>query len=529
MSEHKRVPHGIQRQAAAQKAGTLNLHLETDRTFDLVTYNETIATVNNLRKPDSHPLATAEEVRIALAKITESQGLLVESLKSNTHFASTIEMLQDIHNLSFTDQDASVKEIRAFVNRFVADNFQAIIARPEIDIDTRIRNYVINLAYLSLVHGEPTQRIEEIDFLLDKFQDCWRLQIVGDEEVYDFSLEDLAYFIIAKGEDSQKDKLADQLLLAVTDPSLSVESGKVIALATYAGYSELKDINVFVMDRLVHPLLSRYRLDADTLIEAWRDKGSNDESTRKTYSQEAIGSNLTTITRLESQRPGICSVIMKTFGIRNFARYPDEMLIDLYDQRDNRDIPYGLFILARDNSDGVGLDDMAKVYEKLYKQMSALGYAIRIFESGDKRELARVFLASKKRYSPKISFVVGVGHGSPSAITLEHVHKDGEDLRKVLQQSDFEGKGVKRIGELLTDDCPIVFISCDTGTENGIAKTTSETYPGRKVKAPTEELRVRDIIVSRDTARRLTIEVSNLLPLDPLETFLAEPSASKAA
>lgn len=44
--------------------------------------------------------------------------------------------------------------------------------------------------------------------------------------------------------------------------------------------------------------------------------------------------NMKTVLYLEQQRPGICQVLRKEFGIRNFFRYPAEILINQYDTRD---------------------------------------------------------------------------------------------------------------------------------------------------------------------------------------------------
>lgn len=85
---------------------------------------------------------------------------------------------------------------------------------------------------------------------------------------------------------------------------------------------------------------------AEDIRDAWL------ESTKKDNMPRIIAKNLSAIRLLEQKEPGIVQRLYEEFGIRDFARYPEELLIS--QDKNQKDIqqPYGIVIYPRNDHNG---------------------------------------------------------------------------------------------------------------------------------------------------------------------------------
>jgi hypothetical protein len=242
--------------------------------------------------------------------------------------------------------------------------------------------------------------------------------------------------------------------------------------------------------------------EAEEILKWWT------QTTEKRF--QAIEANLKTIRAMEQKHPGITKVLMNEFGIRDFGRYPEEILIAQYEQRDNLDIPYGVVIYPYADWNNA-LYSQYDTFRRFFPKIDGK-YALRIVECRSLLDIGKALLTLNKRYAPenttnhlgqiekntltrghKITFALIGGHGSEGSITFGNNNPSAE-----LNKADLlSGEGIKRISTLLEDDPTIILVSCLTGKEQGIGQTMSEVYKG-KVIAPNEPTNLQDIDVQFD-------------------------------
>jgi hypothetical protein len=160
-------------------------------------------------------------------------------------------------------------------------------------------------------------------------------------------------------------------------------------------------------EKAVHYWALKYSgLDTSQLEDAW-DAGCDDERPR--YGRW----NVNTISRLEVQRPGAAKELMDKFGIRNFARFPVEVLVDQFDNRDDADTPYGVMVMSTADKRGAFKSDTKRALVKqIADQSKAIGQHFRIFEFNGNVELSRIPFKLHWRYKKPISYLAWVNHSS---------------------------------------------------------------------------------------------------------------------
>ncbi len=89
-----------------------------------------------------------------------------------------------------------------------------------------------------------------------------------------------------------------------------------------------------------------YGKEAVSTIAAWK---KSDEHKRV---PRAIAENVGTIAELEEKQPGCVERLSHEFGIKDFARYPMELLLTQDTNRENTDTPYGIIMYDRQDHNG---------------------------------------------------------------------------------------------------------------------------------------------------------------------------------
>ncbi len=217
--------------------------------------------------------------------------------------------------------------------------------------------------------------------------------------------------------------------------------------------------------------IKEWGLDKRSLFEAWgKTATSKDEDNKPGISTEDfIANNIATMFALEKVRPGICKTLFDEFGIADFERYPEEALVAQYDNRD-KDMPYGVSIDAREDHNGALGSDNDRIRRKLYADLAALGYGLRIYEA-DGRDVLKSLHAATKRYGDKnkISFALihqhgsedAIGEGSGQAVTKTHV-------RRALEHAD--NRRVREVRDYFVENPTLILASCSTAPIGEIFK-----------------------------------------------------------
>jgi hypothetical protein len=277
-----------------------------------------------------------------------------------------------------------------------------------------------------------------------------------------------------------------------------------------ACYERKKEIATFAA--------SRYGLDSN-IVDKWsktKTFAERDEQGSKIY-EESYVRNMKAAERLEQSMPGASEKLFKKFGIANFDRYEPEVLLRQLEM-ENKDVPYGVVVFPEFDYNGAFFQNKDKL-EKMRKQLLEGGHEIRIVEAASQFEMAKRLNGFNKKYAPngnKIEFLILGGHGTKSSVQLgedkfidaymdeippplpndnmsdedyqkavEEWQKNSENEKKYNSKSrdtifaddlkEGGGRGIRRAAnEWLEKNAPIVFVSCSTGAEGGIAQVVGK-------------------------------------------------------
>lgn len=228
-------------------------------------------------------------------------------------------------------------------------------------------------------------------------------------------------------------------------------------------------------------------LDQQVLQKAWRESDlmleSDDES--------KMNDNMTALLQLEAHEQGISKVLYEEFGIRDFARYPTDLLIKQYNERNNTVLPYGVAVMPYQDYNGA-FYNTKKALGNLSSKLADT-YTFRIVEAATPEEATQRLLMLRKRYGKKIDFGLLGGHGSLDSIQLGNLHSgvlNAEDLMDSVWKQKKRTPDVRfanrRPGALIRHifqpDAPVALESCSTGGDKGIGQKFSEL--GLHIYAP---------------------------------------------
>jgi hypothetical protein len=234
---------------------------------------------------------------------------------------------------------------------------------------------------------------------------------------------------------------------------------------------------------LLKAVLQKYGFDPEEILGTW-------QGSYTTYGPEPqIRRNMDKVFSLEDQRQGISRFLYKEFGIRNFERYPESLVVAEYDEFEGGENPYGILLEATHDWNGAfSAWSQGEILERLFEQIGER-YALRIAEAKSKQDIARLLIRLKRKYGDhhKISFAFIGGHGSESSILF-----GGPYRRNTLFLEDLTGKGVARTGDFFEPHPTIVLVSCSTGAEGGIGQELSRVL-GAKVIAPQVPTNLKNI------------------------------------
>lgn len=250
---------------------------------------------------------------------------------------------------------------------------------------------------------------------------------------------------------------------------------------------------------IIEKYISHYlKLPAEEILRVWKMSHVVEQRA------SVIVINLMAAKVLEKARPGISETLYREFGIACFARYPEELLIKQFDERDDIERSYGLILNPRADSNGAFYTDR-ELWSKLLDDLEGK-VCLRVAESSGGVALPMTLARVYSHYRPsskvghKIGFLIGGGHGTVSNVTLD----ERPEVRDISRSGLVAGN-YKRIGEYFEKDAVIILNSCLTGNENGIAQVLSEEY-GFHVIGATVPTQIKTLTVSWKEGDHVQIE-----------------------
>lgn len=242
-------------------------------------------------------------------------------------------------------------------------------------------------------------------------------------------------------------------------------------------------------------ILKRVGLSEEKTLETWeRTSGGG-----RTY---PIRENIERIVRLEQKYPGAVKELNKMFGIECFGRYPLELLIRQFEEKDDQSKPYGVLLFAKTDHNA-SMYREASVLDQMYKQIEGT-HSMRVIECKSKLDIAKKLIQSKDRYGDahKIGFAYINGHASPEGVAF------GDDFKRdALTVQDLKGLGVQRSGTFFDSDATVIINGCQSGARGGIGQKLSGAL-GLEVIAPEQAvLSIGSITAQKDPDNHLKFSV----------------------
>ena len=271
-----------------------------------------------------------------------------------------------------------------------------------------------------------------------------------------------------------------------------------------------QDIQKFVIctklakEKLNTYLTEKYQVSISEFSNSW-----NFDKKQSHFSD--ISKNLKFMEEIEKACPGNVKRLVTDYGIREFCRYPSEILIKQLEEEDINQ-PYGIIVYpTEDPSDAFDTD--SDIFKKLYKDTRG-HYGLKIYEVSNKRDFARTLIKNEQKYATenKISFMILGGHGSVDGITIGPQYKKNgnehtiENVGNEIYMGDLKGVGVKNVSRFFEKDPKIILASCSTGAIGGIGQEISKEY-GANVIAPEIPTSLRRIYTSYDKGGKINFDV----------------------
>lgn len=218
---------------------------------------------------------------------------------------------------------------------------------------------------------------------------------------------------------------------------------------------------------------------------------SDDKEQIKNF-REVVDLNVRTIQAVEKVTPGASAWLAKEWGIRDFGRYPAEVLSAQFLGKGDINTPYGIVVMPREDWNGAFYNSNYPL-KILYKDVKN-EFNLRVAECQGKVELIRTLRKFNQTYNLRdggrpISLIILGGHGT------EHTIQFGRNWKKseVLKLEDLDRALANEPKAYFDENPTFILASCSTGAEEGIGKEISKRYAAKVFapKAPTFLLKIK--------------------------------------
>ena len=242
---------------------------------------------------------------------------------------------------------------------------------------------------------------------------------------------------------------------------------------------------------------------AISIIKAWRAGLSDPEKIPDLYF--SVAENLWIMRSIEKKVPGGCKILLEEFGIKNFARYGENILLKQLEEKGSISKPYGIILFPEDDWNGA-FSVHQDLLEKLSAQLSKAGILLRITEAKNGLRAAAQTEKMKAKYN-QASFCFAGGHGTEDGLALGS--RSAKKALPTISRTDLKNKRVRRSGAFLKDGSQIILISCSTGKDGGFAQKLSEAF-GRAIEVigPNVPTNIKSIKLISTNPIRFEVEYS---------------------
>lgn len=490
----------------------------------------------------------------------EKAGTLSRLLSDSNYSHATLEAIRfnDIKQEGNEDEgEQLVAEIVASLEHLekqLQENEIGDSCKEERDMRRRFRNNAF-FAISKGIKSKKKEESEKVAVVLNRhFVDIFDPSMTEESYVLPGSYDTINQFTMENMTHSDNDELIDK----VFDRLIDKDVDSLMSLVD--GY-EL-DGNSSFKDMVAKKIARRCGL-SDEVVKKWQ-MSTHDVSGKKDKKNQVLvpyySPNLRSVLRLEAERSGAARELYESFGIANFGRYNDGMLMRQLEEIDEMG-PYGVVVFPEADWNGAFFQDNVNL-SKVSGKLDEKGIKTRIVEVGSQFGMAKRLAKFNKKYGKdgeKISFLFIGGHGSVDTVNFGKENKLVEDdhhpgppplqtddvpddvyqkemsiwrkeydewqsnqitpheIRNTMQADDIRngsGAGIKRGAEkYIKPKAPVIFISCSTGAEGGIAQTVSGEL-GFETVGPDKPAAVSSMDVSFDDEGKPSFSISYNKPLD---------------
>lgn len=352
------------------------------------------------------------------------------------------------------------------------ERLQPAIEKSKKEIPDNFDNKLVMELYQELVYnleyGEEGRRLRAkgAEFLVDYMPEIERGLDEQDWETYLQYVSNILFHGSGKSIKEASEMVARTLLTCDDD----LKFWKLLRFMLESPYT-LPEAQEVIEAELIKVGLPPFEVH-----DAWRLSANSENRI------EAIIANVDKIRELEKVRPGCVRFLYNKFGICDFERYPNAILLDMVENYSNKEKPYGMIIYPRNDWNGAFRHN-DEVFRKLHEQLGG-EFLLRVAECENKTDIAKMLVKLDKLYNSadgsgnKISLLILGGHGERNSIKF-----GGQDAKHSLYTEDLAGKGVQKTGKFFAENPTIILNSCSTGAEKGIGQELSQRF-GAKVIAP---------------------------------------------
>lgn len=247
-------------------------------------------------------------------------------------------------------------------------------------------------------------------------------------------------------------------------------------------------------------------LPRQEVVESWTIGYGNAGQPGYKSSQEIRKNHVEIIKKLEKHRHGTVAALYQKLRIRNFERFPINMLRDVIDRIELGPPPnnYALYVQGTRSHNAAFRE--SDELSKLHNDATALDYLIVPMELNSEEDLEAIHETLTKAGWPAANTLVVHAHGRHTGITpgdyvgYSRVRPEPYSIKTQDIVSTSPDGPAARLAQLVKPDGTIILRSCNaaTGHETSFASQLNQTT-GRKVVAPSMTVSSKGIIVDDQT------------------------------
>lgn len=404
------------------------------------------------------------------------------------------EQDQETKDILQTSNSYEIKEFADFSISLLSNEMERIgqeIKRDNVGWEqkSKLMSAVVSLATV----GEGINREKAVEYLVGNLDILSRVGLEDNSRGGLISLDRLILFpkvldiVLKRGNPAQTESAKQWIMKIIKENSNDSLKRYVVKQIELIRGWEISSQTV--KSHVIASIISAFDINGEQAVDAW-DQARNvfDSTDSAVSSTSGYYENLSALLELESQRHGVGRVLQQEFGINDFARYPHDLLIAQYDQRNIKDnLPHGVIVYGAEDYNGASYSNAIQL-ESLFNQLQGK-CRIRVWEVKNLPGIVRVLNKSRHEYG-KISFAIVNAHGTP-----ENIRFGGDDsIRNKLDKTDIARSGIDSLKLAFIDNPTVILNSCSTGQLGGIGQEISKI--GANIIAPIAPTNLDSIRVS---------------------------------